>query len=101
MSAILSPPPSSLYAPLHSIIVAPEDITNTFHNICDNKVVCYTFDLLPCHEHESKLLDGVKLDPSMYSPITGQPWPKAENIELFEKDLYYIKHKLMKIYKNS
>ena len=44
MRAKLSPPTPSLYAPLHSYIPAPEDNTNTFHDICDNKVVFRSLD---------------------------------------------------------
>jgi 5'-3' exoribonuclease 2 len=60
MSGVLAPPPPATYAPLHTIVKAPVDTTFAFQDIRDNKVMCYTYTLLPMpHIHLSVLLDGV------------------------------------------
>jgi 5'-3' exoribonuclease 2 len=60
MSGVLAPPPPTFYAPLHALVKPPADQTFAFQDIRDNKVLCYTYTLLPMpHVHESKLLDGV------------------------------------------
>eukprot|EP01032_Pedospumella_encystans_P017937 gene17937-20430_t len=74
MSGILTQPPPSFYAPLHTVVKAPVDQTNGFRDVGDNKVMCFTYTLLPMPTiHQSVLLPGVVPQPSTLTQFDLMP----------------------------
>lgn len=60
MSGVLAPAPPNFYAPLHTIVKAPQDTTFAFLDIAENRALCFTYTLLPMNDiHKSELLPGV------------------------------------------
>lgn len=62
IAGTLSRPLSKWYAPLQQTVASPyQDKLLSHEDIRNNRVLCYAFQLPPCSQHESKLLDGLIL----------------------------------------
>lgn len=69
MSGLTSASPALFFSPLQAPIISPIDKTNSFRDIAENHVICFTYNLHLSGFHLSKLLEGVRRDPSRLTPF--------------------------------
>ncbi|KAJ1427822.1 XRN 5'-3' exonuclease N-terminus-domain-containing protein [Ochromonadaceae sp. CCMP2298] len=76
MCGLLAPASPSFFAPLDMSLRPPgssSNSTSVFRDIPDNKVLCLTYTLLECSSHESAVLPGAELQPSVLTQFDLMP----------------------------